>query len=101
MVKEVRSFLGVASYYPHFVKRYATIATQLHHLMKKDQHFEWTDETQEAFETLKNALTSSPALAMPNDSGEFVLDMDACDRVIGVVLSQIQDGEERVIAYAG
>ena len=101
LVKEVRSFLGLAGYYHRFVKGYATIATPLNHLMKKDQPFEWTDKTQEAFETLKNALTSSPVLAMPNDSGEFVLDTDACDRAIGAVLSQIQDGEERVIAYAG
>ena len=88
-VKEVRSFLGLAGYYRRFVKGYATIATPLNHLMKKDQPFEWTDKTQEAFETLKNALTSSPVLAMPNDRGEFVLDTDACDRAIGAVLSQI------------
>jgi len=38
---------------------------------------------------------------MPNDTGEFVLDTDACDKAIGAVLSQIQDGDEKVIAYAG
>jgi len=65
--------------------------------LKKDQPL----EAQEAFDTLKDALTSSPVLAMPNDTGEFVLDTDACDKAIGAVLSQIQDGEEKVIAYAG
>jgi len=100
-VKEVRSFLGLAGYYRRFVKNYAIISTPLNHLMRKDQPFEWSDEAQEAFETLKNALTSSPVLAMPNDTGEFILDTDACDKAVGAVLSQIQDGEERVIAYAG
>ena len=42
-----------------------------------------------------------PALAMPNDTGEYILDTNACDKTIGAVLSQIQDGEEKVIAYAG
>ena len=100
-VKEVRSFLGLAGYYRRFVKGYASIATPLNRLMKKDQPFTWTDEAQEAFEALKRALTSPPVLAMPNDTGEFILDTDACDKAIGAVLSQVQEGTERVIAYAG
>ena len=59
------------------------------------------EETHKAFEALKKALTSSPILAMPNDTGELVLDTDVCDRAIGAVLSQMQDGVEKVIAYAG
>jgi len=99
-VKEVRSFLGLAGYYRRFVKDYAEIAAPLHALTKKDQKFMWTQETQEAFELLRNALTSPPVLAMPRDVGEIILDTDACDQSIGAVLSQIQDGVERVIAYA-
>ena len=82
-LKEVRSFLGLAGYYRRFVKGYATITTPLNRLMRKDQPFEWTDDAQEAFVAIKEALTSSPVLAMPNDSGEFVLDTDACDKAIG------------------
>jgi len=100
-VKEVRSFLGLTGYYRKFVKGYAEVAAPLHDLTKKDVAFEWTSKTQLAFDTLKEALTSPPILAMPNDDDEFVLDIDACDRSIGAVLSQIQDGVERVISYAG
>jgi len=99
-VKEVRSFLGLAGYYRRFVKGYANIAAPLHALTKKDQPFIWTEETQRAFEMLRDALTLPPVLAMPNDTGDFVLDTDACDQTIGAVLSQVQDGVERVIAYA-
>jgi len=49
---------------------------------------------------LKSALISSPILAMPNDADPFLLDTDACDVSIGAVLSQVQSGVERVIAYA-
>ena len=37
---------------------------------------------------------------MPTDTDDFILDTDACDHTIGAVLSQVQDGMERVIAYA-
>jgi len=49
---------------------------------------------------LKQALITSPILAMPNDTDPFLLDTDACDVSIGAVLSQVQNGVERVIAYA-
>lgn len=99
-VKEVRSFLGLAGYYRRFVKGFAEIAAPLHALTRKDQPFFWTEKTQAAFEALRIALTSPPVLAMPNDVDMFILDTDACDQTIGAVLSQVQDGVERVIAYA-
>jgi len=99
-VKHLRSFLGLASYYRRFVQGFATIAAPLNSLMKKNEVFEWTREAQESFERLKDALTSPPILAMPTDGDDFVLDTDASDFAIGAVLSQKQDGVERVVAYA-
>ena len=98
-VKEVRSFLGLAGYYRRFVKGFADMAAPLHALTKKNQPFIWTDKTQAAFEALRNALTSPPILTMPNDTDDFVLDTDASDLTIGAVLSQVQGGMERVVAY--
>jgi len=99
-VKEMRSFLGLAGYYRRFVKGFADIVAPLHALTKKDQPFLWTNGTQKAFEMLKKALISPPILAMPNDVDTFILDTDACNQTVGAVLSQVQDGIERVIAYA-
>ena len=99
-VKDVRSFLVLAGYYRRFVRGFAEMAAPLHALTKKDCTFEWTDITQSAFDALKNALTTPPVLAMPNDVDIFILDADSSNHTIGSVLSQVQGGVERVIAYA-
>ena len=55
-VKEVRSFLGLCSYYRKFIFHFANIARPLHKLTEKNQSFVWTEECQMAFENLKQAL---------------------------------------------
>jgi hypothetical protein len=63
-------------------------------------NFQWTEECQKAFEELRKYLTTSPVLAYPDFSKSFILDTDASGDGVGGVLSQIQEGRERVIAYA-
>ena len=99
-LREVRSFVGLCSYYRRFVKDFARISSPLHALTKKNASFRWDDECQEAFEALKGALTSAPVLAMPDDESAFVLDTDASHSAIGAVLSQKKAGVEHVVAYA-
>ena len=99
-VKEVRQFLGLASYYRRFIPQFAKVANPLTNLTRKETSFKWDLDCQEAFEKLKLPLTGSPIVAYPQDTGLYVLDTDACGVAIGAVLSQIQDGQERVIAYA-
>jgi len=94
-VHEVRSFLGLTSYYRRFVPTFAEIAAPLQALTMKNKKFECTTQCDHAFNKLKNALISSPILAMPNDTDPFLLDTDACDVSIGAVLSQVQGGVEQ------
>ena len=61
--------------------------------------FKWTERRNEAFRQLKNALTSAPILGFPREEGLWYLNTDASAFGTGAVLAQIQDGEERVIAY--
>ena len=61
--------------------------------------FVWTDECEVAFNRLKECLTI-PILGKPRDEGTFLLDTDASNTGLGAVLSQMQDGNEVVIAYA-
>lgn len=98
-VSDVRSFLGIASYYRKFIADFSNIAFPLTQLTRKDKRFEWTDDCQISFMTLKRALTAAPILAYPTRNDKFILDTDASNFGVGAVLSQIQDGEEKVIAY--
>ena len=97
--KEVKSFLGLCSYYRRFVKNFALIAKPLHKAADKSTNFEWSPLCEEAFQSLKLALTSSPVLGYPVPGAKFVLDTDASDMATGAVLSQVQNGQETVIAY--
>jgi len=46
-------------------------------------------------------LQEPPILTLPNDEDLFILDTDAAENSIGAVLSQKQEGVEKVVAYAG
>ena len=100
-IKEVRQFLGLASYYRRFVPCFAKIAAPLHHLLVKGKTFNWTPECQQVFEDLKGKLVNSPVLAFPDFDRSFVLETDASIRGLGAVLSQKQsDGKFHPVAYA-
>jgi hypothetical protein len=109
---ELRSFLGLCGYYRRFIKDFAKIVAPLEKLcitkwnkkaQKKPQpttNWHWTEEHENSFKHLKWCLTHAPILAFPTREDRFILDTDASHDCIGAVLSQIQNGEEHVIAYA-
>lgn len=98
---ELRRFLGFAAYYRRFIQEFAKIASPLTKLSGKTD-FAWSEEAAIAFATLKSKLTQAPILAFPEigqNAGQFVLDTDASNTAVGAVLSQMINGQERVIAY--
>ena len=99
-VKEIRQFLGLTGYYRRFVPGYANLARPLIDLTRKGADFIWSETCEKAFQELKQKLISAPILAFPEDEGEMWLDTDASAHAMGAVLSQMQGGEERVLAYA-
>ena len=103
-VHDVRSFMGLASFYRRFVEKFATKAAPLTNLMtpkyeKKGCTMPWGPEESTAFEQLKEAMCSTPVLVPPDPDGTFVLRTDASGIGLGAVLTQIQNGVERVVAY--
>ena len=102
-VNKVRLFLGLASYYRRFIPRFAKIANPLHALTRKNAQFQWTTKCQEAFEKLKQLLTTAPVLSCPQfgPDSEFTLETDASTCGLGAVLGQKQeDSNVHPIAYA-
>ncbi|GFR22301.1 retrovirus-related Pol polyprotein from transposon opus [Trichonephila clavata] len=98
-VHELRSFLGLCTYYGRSVQGFSLIARPLHRLTEHKWPFVWTEECEVAFTSLKEALTSAPILSYPDPDKQFILDTDASHAYVGAVLSQEIDGQERVIAY--
>ena len=85
---EVKSFLGLASYYRRFIPDFSTIAKPLYKLTEAKAEFAWTEQCQLAFDSLRGLLTSGRVLDYRTREGEFVLDTDASDHGIGAVLSK-------------
>ena len=108
---ELKTFLGKTGYYRRFIKGYSAIAYPLYTQLSKNPEDEDKQSIlispafRKAFDILKQRLITAPILAYPRfDSPEpFILDTDwsAVNNAIGGVLSQVQDGKERVIAYGG
>ena len=97
-VKQVEQFLGFANYHRTLIKDYAKIAHPLYSITGK-KPFMWKDEQQHSFTQLKKALCTTPVLAFANNSDPFILDTDASNYAIGGELIQVQNDQERVIAY--
>ena len=99
-LKGVRQFIGFVGYYRRFVKDFAKLADPLVSLTRKGVPFVWGRDQQDSFDSLKACLLCAPILGFPTEDDRFVLDTDASLFAIGGVLSQIQNKEEVVIAYA-
>jgi transposase InsO family protein len=103
-VHEVRQFVGLATYYRRFIRGFAQICVPLHELFKetdvdlRKQKFRpvaWTITCESAFRALKNALVDAPVLIQADRSKPFIIETDASEWAIGMVLLQL--GEDRIL----
>jgi hypothetical protein len=95
-VTKVRSFLGLAGYYRRFILGFSDIALPLTRLTRKGASFDWDATCEMSFRTLKEKLTSTPVLLIPDPTKKYIVYCDASAKGLGCVL--MQDGA--VVAYA-
>ncbi|KAH0609353.1 uncharacterized protein H6S33_012839 [Morchella sextelata] len=88
---DVQVFLGFANFYRRFILGYSKIVAPLTALTKKNVKFEWTDDREEAFQTLKKMFTTAPILTHFNPDRRIVIETDASDYVSAGILSQRDD----------
>jgi hypothetical protein len=99
-LKAVCRFLGMAGFYSRLIQGFSQIAEPPHALKSKNARFIWGDAQQTAFQQLKDALTMSLVLQIPDFSREFTLVCDASDVAISAVLHQKNGAELAPLAYA-
>jgi len=100
-VHTLRSFIGLCNYYRIYVQDFNTIAHPLYALLKKDVAWTWSDEAQEAFNTLEENLSKFLILRKLDFNKVFILHTDWTVLSIGTIIGQLdEEGKEYVIAYA-
>ncbi|GJS36682.1 putative reverse transcriptase domain-containing protein [Tanacetum coccineum] len=93
---EICQFLGLAGYYRRFIEGFSKIAKPMTKLTQKSVKFDWGEKEEAAFQSIKQKLCSTPILALPKGSENFIVYCDASHKGLGDVLMQ----KEKVIAYA-
>lgn len=86
--RDVQSFLGMCSYFRKFVENFSVIAKPLYDIIKKDTNFQFEEQEQQAFETLKNRLIEAPILSIYSPQDEIELHCDASATGFGAILLQ-------------
>jgi len=97
-IKELRSALGMWTYFASFIPSYSIIAAPLYNQLKKNnQSLNWTTECNKAWEEIKKKLSSAPIMSFPDFSKPVQLHTDACKSGFAAVLTQEKNGRQVLI----
>ena len=87
-VHDIRSFVGLASYYRKFMKGFSQLAKPLTDLTRDKVSWSWGESQESSFKALKVAIATAPILRLPDFERQFVITTDASDVAIGAILEQ-------------
>jgi hypothetical protein len=99
-LKQIRSFLGHAGFYRHFIKDFNKISRPLYNLLSKDTIFHFDDACLEAFHKLRSLLSFTPIMKPPGWPLPFEIICDVYDYAMGAILGQRERKLPYVIYYA-
>jgi len=97
--RKLKGFIGKVSYLSMYMPKLQTLLKPLHSIASKKAIFQWTDETQTAYDEIISLLVQPPVLAMPTTTGLLRLYCDTSKIGVGASLWQIQNGQERLLGY--
>jgi O-acetyl-ADP-ribose deacetylase (regulator of RNase III) len=93
--KQLKSFMGVASFVRRYVERFSEIVHPLQKLLKQSEKFSWKKEQSDAFEALKSAIINAPTLMNYHPNRPLYLFTDACGKgLAGVIKQPISDDND-------
>ncbi|KAL3199706.1 hypothetical protein MRX96_043841 [Rhipicephalus microplus] len=95
--QEERSYVMFANHYRKFIPEFAKVTHKLRQLLAKDVPFVWTDAHEATVNAIKHALKNPSILASFRPDCPTNVHVDASQKGLGAVLSQTQDGKERII----
>ncbi len=98
-VAELQSFLGTVGYYRRFIRMFSDLSAPLTQLLQKGQPFIWADKQQQAFESLKQAVSQKPVLILPDPALPYTVTTDASGFAVGGTLAQDQGQGLQPIAF--
>ena len=99
-VKDLQRFLGMVQYLAPFIPNLSDKTSILRGLIKKDTPWDWTPMHQSAFQAIKDEICNTVTLSYFNLAHETRIQVDASMKGLGATLIQIEDGREKVIAFA-
>ena len=99
-VKELRSFIGIVTYYCRFIDHMADKCAPLYNLLKEGVPWNWDINCQNAFMLLKEEISSTKVLAHYDPLAKLILACDASPIGVGAVLSIVKEGREHPVAFA-
>ena len=97
--KQLRTFIGMIAYLSMYIPRLQILLTPMHKLTRKNSVYDWTPEIQKNFEEIKQLLLNAPMLTLPAKTGLIRLYVDTSRVGTGGCLCQVQDGQERILAF--
>ena len=100
-VSQLRSYLGLLTYYSKFLPKLSTVVAPLNQLLSASNPWKWTEVEERAFQASKQLLLTSEVLVHYDPNLELVLSCDASSYGVGAVLShRLSDGTERPVGFA-
>ncbi|GBM50243.1 Retrovirus-related Pol polyprotein from transposon 297 [Araneus ventricosus] len=99
---EIRKILGMIAYYSRYIENYASLVEPLTSALRgkmRKESIVWTEEMEKSLEKVKGKLTQNPVLFAPDFKREFIVQTNASNLEVGVILTQRINGEEHPILY--